>query len=90
MKKISHFAMIVATATLSLGVNAQDLMHDGQTREAVYQEMAAYEAAGFNPARPNPRTWVDDLQSASAKVQAQDRLAKLEAHQNSAYCNRLN
>ncbi|BFG80847.1 hypothetical protein PTKU46_88810 [Paraburkholderia terrae] len=40
----------------------------GLTREQVRQEAAAYAAAGFNPARMNPRSWVDDAQAASAKV----------------------
>jgi hypothetical protein len=38
------------------------------TREQVRQEAAQYAAAGWNPARMNPRTWVDDAQAASAKV----------------------
>ncbi|CAB3756206.1 hypothetical protein B7G54_16160 [Burkholderia puraquae] len=42
----------------------------GLTREQVRQDMLRYEAAGFNPARMNPRTWVDDAQSAAARVQA--------------------
>jgi hypothetical protein len=40
----------------------------GLTREQVRQEAAQYAAAGWNPARMNPRTWVDDAQAASAKV----------------------
>ncbi|MDR5798121.1 DUF4148 domain-containing protein [Caballeronia sp. LZ008] len=38
------------------------------TREQVRHEAAQYTAAGWNPARMNPRTWVDDAQAASAKV----------------------
>jgi hypothetical protein len=45
----------------------------GLSREQVRNEMAQYEAAGFNPARQNPRTWVDDAQSASAKVVVSQR-----------------
>ncbi|QTD94509.1 DUF4148 domain-containing protein [Burkholderia anthina] len=40
------------------------------TREQVRQDMIRYEAAGFNPARANPRTWVDDAQAAAARVNA--------------------
>jgi hypothetical protein len=40
----------------------------GLTREQVRQDMIRYEAAGFNPARANPRTWVDDAQAASSSV----------------------
>jgi len=40
----------------------------GLTREQVRNEMIQYEAAGFNPARANPRTWVNDVQSATTKV----------------------
>ena len=41
---------------------------EGLTRAQVHEEMVQYEAAGFNPARQNPRTWVDDAQRASARV----------------------
>jgi hypothetical protein len=47
---------------------AQSSTSQGLTREQVRQEMAEYAAAGWNPARQNPRTWVDDAQAASAKV----------------------
>lgn len=47
---------------------AQSSSPQGLTREQVRQEMAEYKAAGFNPARMNPRTWVDDARAASAKV----------------------
>jgi len=49
---------------------AQTSAAQGLTREQVRQEMAEYAAAGWNPARQNPRTWVDDAQAASAKVMA--------------------
>ncbi|RQR40836.1 MULTISPECIES: DUF4148 domain-containing protein [unclassified Burkholderia] len=42
----------------------------GLTREQVREDMIRYEAAGFNPARANPRTWVDDAQAASVRVMA--------------------
>ncbi|CAD6516179.1 DUF4148 domain-containing protein [Paraburkholderia metrosideri] len=47
---------------------AQSSSTQGLTREQVRQEMVEYKAAGFNPARMNPRTWVDDAQSALTKV----------------------
>ncbi|WP_414448429.1 DUF4148 domain-containing protein [Burkholderia sp. 22PA0099] len=41
------------------------------TRAQVRAEQARYEQAGFNPARDNPSHWVDDLQAASARVNAE-------------------
>jgi hypothetical protein len=79
MKQIIYFVLAIASVATSSGANAQDQAHEGQTREAVYKEMAAYKAAGFDPARQNPRTWVDDLQAATEKVHAQESLAKSDA-----------
>lgn len=41
------------------------------TRAQVRAELARYEQAGFNPAHENPSHWVDDLQAASARVDAE-------------------
>nr|WP_175798498.1 DUF4148 domain-containing protein [Burkholderia anthina] len=59
---------IAALAASPLLVHAQSAQN--LTREQVRQDMIRYEAAGFNPARANPRTWVDDAQTASARVTA--------------------
>jgi hypothetical protein len=56
------FAVAVAVST-PLFAHAQ-----GLTREQVRDDMVRYEAAGFNPARANPRTWVEDLHAASVRV----------------------
>ncbi|WP_322082231.1 DUF4148 domain-containing protein [Burkholderia sp. BCC1972] len=60
------FALVLAVSG-SVPVLAQPVSQ-GITRAQVRDEMLRYEAAGFNPARMNPRTWVDDAQAASAKV----------------------
>jgi hypothetical protein len=60
------------------------------TREQVYTEMARYQAAGFNPARANPRTWVDDAQTASFRVSThQDSTLqpRLATNGTSSACN---
>ncbi|WP_175775462.1 DUF4148 domain-containing protein [Burkholderia anthina] len=59
---------VAALAASPLLVHAQSAPN--LTREQVRQEMIRYEAAGFNPARANPRTWVDDAQAAAARVNA--------------------
>ena len=65
-----HISLHVIALGLSapLFASAQSASTQGLTRAQVRQELAQYEAAGFNPARPNPRTWVEDAQVASAKV----------------------
>jgi hypothetical protein len=70
MKRIVNFAIT------TLIVASGHTFAEGLTRAQVYEEMAQYKAAGFNPARQNPRTWVDDAQRASAQV--------TEAHTNDA------
>lgn len=67
-----RFKLLVIALGLSapLLASAQSSSTQGLTREQVRQEMAQYEAAGFNPARQNPRTWVEDAQVASTKVTA--------------------
>ena len=54
----------------------------GLTRAQVHEEMVQYKAAGFNPARQNPRTWVDDAQRASARV-AEARVDNRQLHEAS-------
>ncbi|ACC75843.1 DUF4148 domain-containing protein [Paraburkholderia phymatum] len=64
----------------------------GFTRQQVRQEAAEYAAAGFNPARMNPRTWVNDAQAASAKVMtaraegSSSQVAENKA-ENTGHCN---
>jgi hypothetical protein len=62
MKRI--VTLIVATLVVGSG----HAFAEGLTRAQVYQEMVQYKAAGFNPARQNPRSWVDDAQRASTKI----------------------
>ncbi|WP_246793577.1 DUF4148 domain-containing protein [Burkholderia perseverans] len=45
------------------------------SRAQVRADLVRYERAGFNPARQNPSHWVDDLQAASVRVQADDGVA---------------
>ncbi|BBA44950.1 MULTISPECIES: DUF4148 domain-containing protein [Burkholderia] len=62
----------------------------GLTREQVRQDMLRYEAAGFNPARMNPRSWVDDAQAAAARVQAgraDDARTQLAVHGATTRCD---
>jgi hypothetical protein len=56
---------------VALAVSSPLFAHaEGLTREQVRDDMIRYEAAGFNPARANPRTWVDDARAASVRVMA--------------------
>jgi hypothetical protein len=79
------FALILTCPVAAIAEPSQSL-----TREQVRQEMIEYEAAGFNPARQNPRTWVDDAQAASIKVgtarMAQQRSSQLAATNDSGEC----
>ncbi|OXI92366.1 MULTISPECIES: DUF4148 domain-containing protein [Burkholderia] len=62
----------------------------GLTREQVRQDMQRYAAAGFNPARMNPRSWVDDAQAAAARVQAgraDDARTQLAVHGATTRCD---
>ncbi|WP_175717772.1 DUF4148 domain-containing protein [Burkholderia anthina] len=59
---------VAALAASPLLAHAQSTPNP--TREQVRQDMLRYAAAGFNPARANPRTWVDDAQAAAARVNA--------------------
>ncbi|WP_175711485.1 DUF4148 domain-containing protein [Burkholderia ambifaria] len=62
---------LVRLFVAALAVSAPLLVHaQGLTREQVREDMIRYEAAGFNPARANPRTWVDDARVASTRVMA--------------------
>ncbi|MFP3549701.1 DUF4148 domain-containing protein [Paraburkholderia sp. SIMBA_049] len=67
MKHALGLFVIALGLSTPLLASAQ-MSSQGLTREQVRQEAAAYAAAGFNPARMNPRTWVDDAQAASVKV----------------------
>ncbi|HDR9510590.1 hypothetical protein C5615_18475 [Burkholderia cepacia] len=63
MKPLLRFFAVALAASSPLLAHAL-----GLTREQVREDMIRYEAAGFNPARANPRTWVDDAQAAAASV----------------------
>lgn len=67
MKRKIQLVVIALGISAPLLASAQSSAQ-GLTREQVRQEAAEYAAAGFNPARMNPRTWVDDAHAASAKV----------------------
>ncbi|WP_396333049.1 DUF4148 domain-containing protein [Burkholderia anthina] len=84
MNRFLHL-FVAALAASPLLVHAQPAQ--SLTREQVRQDMIRYEAAGFNPARANPRTWVDDAQAASARVTAArdpDGRAQLADHDAAA------
>lgn len=68
MKRKFQLLVIALGISAPLLASAQSSPAQGLTREQVRQEMAQYAAAGFNPARMNPRTWVEDAQAASTKV----------------------
>jgi hypothetical protein len=76
MKRI--ITLIIATLLIVSG----HTFAEGLARAQVYQEMVQYEAAGFNPARQNPRSWVDDAQHASTKVM-QTRIDNAQIHEAS-------
>lgn len=83
LSAITAFAALVASTPLF----AQSA--PGLTREQVREDMARYAAAGFNPARMNPRTWVDDAQAA-ANVQAArnyDARTHLAGRDAAAHCD---
>ncbi|NIE57043.1 MULTISPECIES: DUF4148 domain-containing protein [unclassified Burkholderia] len=78
----------VATLVASGSLFAQSA--PGLTREQVRQDMLRYEAAGFNPARMNPRSWVDDAQAVAARVQAgraDDARTQLAVHGATTQCD---
>jgi hypothetical protein len=67
MRSLLQTLTIAITISMPVIATAQSTTQ-GLTREQVREETAQYAAAGWNPARMNPRTWVDDAQAASAKV----------------------
>ena len=90
-RRLTILLMVIGLSTPLLAT-AQTSATQGLTREQVRQEMAEYAAAGWNPARQNPRTWVDDAQAASAKVMtaradvASPQFAQSKAD-DAAHCN---
>ncbi|GGD96461.1 DUF4148 domain-containing protein [Caballeronia sp. EK] len=64
-------ALLFAMSAYSTFATSQPL-----SREDVQREMISYKAAGYNPARQNPRTWVDDAQAASARVEGSRMIAE--------------
>ncbi|MEN8506146.1 DUF4148 domain-containing protein [Paraburkholderia sp. DD10] len=91
MKRKLQVLLITLTMSVPMLASAQSSAQ-GLTREQVRQETADYAAAGYNPARMNPRTWVDDAHAASAKVMlaraegASNQLAANKSEDN-AHCN---
>ncbi|NTZ08672.1 DUF4148 domain-containing protein [Burkholderia metallica] len=92
--KIRLLATVTAVAALvaSTPLFAQSFAQSapGLTREQVREDLARYAAAGFNPARMNPRTWVDDAQAAAVKVQAarnDDARTHLAGRATAAQCD---
>ncbi|CAB3966877.1 membrane protein [Burkholderia cenocepacia] len=81
---------VAATAALVASGSPFAQSAPGLTREQVRQDMQRYEAAGFNPARMNPRSWVDDAQAAAARVQAgraDDAHTQLAGHGATTRCD---
>jgi hypothetical protein len=84
--------LMVSGTIVPFFASAQTLSTQGLTRQQVSQDLAEYQAAGYNPARQNPRTWVEDAQAASAKVMlaraggASPQLAQRKA-EDAAHCN---
>jgi hypothetical protein len=83
MKRKLRLLVIALGLAAPLLASAQS-PSQGLTREQVRQEAAEYPAAGFNPARMNPRTWVNDAQAASAKVMT----ARAEGSSNQVAANK--
>ena len=91
MKRKLQLVLIAIAISAPMLASAQT-SSQGLTREQVRQEAADYAAAGYNPARMNPRTWVDDAPAASAKVtlaKAERTSSQLAANKSddNAHCN---
>jgi hypothetical protein len=69
MNKFLKLASAIAILTSPIAAFSQDIKP--LTRAQVYADMVQYEKAGFNPARQNPQTWVDDAHRARAVVAAE-------------------
>ncbi|AOI93772.1 DUF4148 domain-containing protein [Burkholderia pseudomultivorans] len=87
--KFSHRLLIATLAISSPLLASAQSATPGLTREQVRNEMIQYKAAGFNPARANPGTWVNDAQAASAKVASARNSANPQLAENgsSSQCN---
>lgn len=62
----------------------------GLTREQVKEDLIQYERAGYNPARQNPRTWVDDAHAATQKImtaQSANAQAQLASASQASKCD---
>ncbi|MBG0870373.1 DUF4148 domain-containing protein [Burkholderia sp. 9777_1386] len=84
------FATVTAVAALVASTPLFAQSASGLTREQVREDMVRYSAAGFNPARMNPRTWVDDAQAAAIKVEAarnDDARTHLAGRDTTAHCD---
>jgi hypothetical protein len=92
MKRNLRLLVIALGISAPLLASAQSSSTQGLTREQVRQETAQYAAAGFNPARMNPRTWVEDAQAASSKVmtaRAEQSSSQLAGNktEDASHCN---
>ncbi|MPV60785.1 hypothetical protein CFB46_30615 [Burkholderia sp. HI2761] len=88
--KIRVFPLVTAVAALVGSAPLLAQSAPGLTRDQVREDMVRYASAGFNPARMNPRTWVDDAQAAAVKVQAarnDDASTHLAGRDTAAHCD---
>jgi hypothetical protein len=87
MKKLVKLisALVLISPVASFAQDTKPL-----TRAEVYAEMVQYENSGFNPARQNPRTWVDDARHARVAVAAEQAASdghEVIDHTANAGCN---
>lgn len=84
------FRILVIALGISSPLLAFAQANQGLTREQVRDELVQYEHAGYNPARQNPNTWVQDVQAATKKValaQSADARTKFAAASDSSKCD---
>jgi hypothetical protein len=88
---VSNLLKLVTVATILISPIAAFSQGSAPlTRAQVYAEMVQYEKDGYNPARQNPRTWVDDAHRAtsvlaSKNLNAVDHVAN--DHTANSACN---
>ena len=71
----NRLPILVIALSLSSPLLASAQSNQGLTREQVRAEMIQYAQAGYNPARQNPRSWVEDAQAATRQVMTAQNLA---------------
>ena len=84
------FRILIIALGLSSPLLASAQSTQGLTREQVREDLIQYEHAGYNPARQNPRTWVDDAQVATQKVmiaQSANARAQLASTNEAGKCD---